>query len=213
MKFTARPVLFIGLFSLAASLLCVGGCLFKPTTMATRSFVLTQVSSEGAAGEPARHLSIGVGLVQMPPYLMKSPIVIRKGANEIEYVDNAIWAERLNDLFQRNLASNLAVLIPTDQVRVSSWQRDAVAFGVYVSVEQFDVDSTGVGRLSAWWRIVKPADDKVLKSGQARLSQVGPSPLGHPEVVASTLSGLSSEFSRGLAKAIQDLAAAPAAAR
>jgi len=39
--------------------------------------------------------------------------------------------------FQRELAANLATVSPTDQVRLSAWQRADIAAEVYVSIEQF----------------------------------------------------------------------------
>ena len=77
---------------------------------------------------------------------------------------------------------------------------------VLVTVEQFDVNAQGRGALIASWRITAPGTDKLLKNGQARLVRTGPAPRRDPQVIVTTLSALTAEFSRGLAQAIQQSA-------
>jgi uncharacterized lipoprotein YmbA len=85
------------------------------------------------------------------------------------------------------------------------WRTDGVAFEVYVTVEQFDVDSTGKGRLEAWWRITAPGGGKVLKSGEANLTRAGQSPSADPQNIATTLSNLVAQLSDTLAQAIREV--------
>ncbi len=186
----------------------LAGCLFNANTVATRSFVLSPMPALTNASAATRHLALGVGMVKMPPYLMKNPMAVRNSAGEITYLENSLWAERLDNSFQRALADNLAALLPTDQIRLSVWQRQEVALAVYVVVEQFDVDAKGRGTLIAWWRITTPGAGKVLKSGQSRLNRQGPSPYANPQTMAATLSDLAGEFSQMLAGAIRETAPA-----
>lgn len=198
-----RPSLRLTLACALCSL--VAGCFLKPSTVATRSFVLTPMPvGETKAG--TGHLAVGVGLVKMPPYLLRSSIAHRKSANEVSYLENYLWAEPLNQSFQRALAANLAVLLPTDQIRLSAWQRAEVTVAVYVNVEQFDVDAQGRGTLIAWWRIASPDGDRVLRSGQSRLTKAGAASDGNPETWVATLSELTTEFSRTLAQVIRECA-------
>ena len=55
-------------------------------------------------------LSIGVGFVKMPAYLQRNSVAIRESANEIEYTENALWAERLDQCFQETLAADISRL-------------------------------------------------------------------------------------------------------
>ena len=182
-----------------------GGCLFKPTTIATRNFVLTPLPV-GETKAATGRLAVGVGLVKMPPYLTKSSIAYRKSANEVSYLENYLWAEPLNQSFQRTLAGNFAVLLPTDQIRLSAWQRSEVTVAVYVNVEQFDVDAQGRGTLIAWWRITSPDGDQVLRSGQSRLTKGSAASGGSPETWVATLNELTTDFSRALAGVIRECA-------
>jgi uncharacterized protein len=185
----------------AAACLCLCGCLnLKPARPTARYFVLSTVTANAAPA--ASPIAVGVGPVKLPPYLFKDSMAVRKGTNEVDYLENVLWAEQLPAGFQRVLAANLAALIPTDQVRLSIWSPADVSLGVYVSVGEFDVDTNGRGVLEAWWRLLSPDGQKLLKAGQFRASHAGPSPLNDPQAATATLSGLLADLSRELAKAI-----------
>jgi uncharacterized lipoprotein YmbA len=194
-------LVFVALTSVTMS-----GCLLKPVTVSTRHFVLAPVSTNEPQPVAAEPLPVGIGLVKMPAYLLRDSMAVRNGANEIEYLADAFWAERLDRSFQQTLAINLSKLLPSDRIYLTDWGHDQVEVSVYVSVEQFDVDTTGRGTLIAQWRINTPDNDMPLKSGQTRLVQAGGSPGGHPEVIAATLSKLTAEFSGELAQAINESA-------
>jgi uncharacterized lipoprotein YmbA len=158
------------------------------------------------AGEPtpgAMQFAVGLGPIKLPTYLFKDSIAVRKGTNEVDYLYDALWSEPLLSGFQRVLAADLAVALPTDQVRLSIWRREDVRMEAHVTVEQFDVDTAGRGVLAAWWRICSPGGGKVLKSGRFSSSQQGPSPGANPGGAVATLSGLLADFSRELAKAMK----------
>jgi uncharacterized lipoprotein YmbA len=194
-------------FAPALVCLILSGCLFKPVTISTRHFTLAPIP----AGEPrpvvssaAGNLSVGIGFVKMPSYLLRNSMAVRNGANEIEYLENALWSERLDESFQRDLAANLADLLPSDRIYLTDWAHDQVTVVVYINVQQFDVDINGHGTLIAQWRITAPGGDVPLKSGRTRLDRTGASPRGKPEAIAETLSELAAQFSRDLAQSIRE---------
>ena len=125
------------------------GCLLKPVTDSTRHFVLSPISTNEPAPTATEHLSVGIGLVKMPSYLLRNSMAVRNGGNEIEYIENARWAERLDQCFQRTLAANLSRLLPSDSVYVADWGRDQTQARVFINVQQFDVDNQGRGTLIA----------------------------------------------------------------
>src|SRR5262249_39825129 len=158
-------VLLVGL----AAITTLPGCLgLKPARTTARYFLLTPVAagspSSAAAAPP---LTIGVGVVKLPDYLFKNQMAIRKGTNEITYSLTSLWAERLGNGFQRVRAADLATQVPC-QIRFSAWRSEDVAAGVYVAIEQFDVDEKGRGVLVAWWRVLSSNGAKVLRSSQFR---------------------------------------------
>jgi uncharacterized lipoprotein YmbA len=185
----------------------LSGCLFKPVTVSTRHFALAPIPTSEprpVAQTGSEHLSVGIGFVKMPSYLLRNSMAVRNGANEIEYLDDALWSERLDESFQRDLTANLADLLPSDSIYLTDWGHDQVMVAVYVSVQQFDVDISGRGTLIAQWRITAPGSDVPLKSGRSRLERTGASPRGKPDVIAETLSELVTQFSRDLVQSIRE---------
>jgi uncharacterized lipoprotein YmbA len=184
--------------------LLFGGCLSRPPTVHVQHFVLACTCTNEPAPSVAGHLSVGIGFVKMPSYLLRKSMAVRNGANEIEYIEHAAWAERLDYSFQRTLAANLSHLLPSENVYLNDWNRDQVKVRISIEIQQFDVDTTGRGNLNAQWRITAPDSDQPLKIGQARLSRTDSSGRGHPRIIATTLSELTAEFSRELAQSIRE---------
>lgn len=179
------------------------GCSFlKPAKPTARHFVLTPMPPTGLAPAASNSLAVGLGPVRLPAYLFDTSLAVRKGTNEIEYLPSALWAERLDTGFQRVLAANLAIVLPTDRIHLSAWQKEAVAAEVQVTIEQFEVDAAGRGLLVARWRILSPGGEQMLKAGSSRLSRQGPPPDAGASGAVVTLSELVADFSRQLAKAL-----------
>jgi len=192
------------LLALAAGA-CLTGCSFlKPAKATARYFVLTPMPAAEPAKVAPGALAVGVGQVKLPAYLFNTSVAVRKGTNEVEYLPSALWAERLDTGFQRVLAADLAIVLPTDRIQLSAWQKDAVAAEVYVTLDQFDVDAGGRGVLVARWRILSPGGEKILKAGGGRLVRLGPPPGDGASGAIATLSNLVADFSRQLAQALQE---------
>jgi uncharacterized lipoprotein YmbA len=154
--------------------------------------------------KPPEGLGVGLRQVKLPAYLLDSSLAVRKGTNEIDYLPLIVWAERLDAGIQRVLAANLATLLPTNRVRLSAWRSEDVAAEVYITIEQFDVDTSGHGVLIARWRIVSPGGKETFKAGESRFSQKGPRLGTSPAGAVATLSDLLAENSRQLAQAITE---------
>ena len=205
-----NPSLPIRFLLSAVACVCLSGCLdLKPARPTARYFVLSPLTAAApvtpSPGTPSR-LAVGLGQVKLPDYLYKQSLAVRKGANEVDYVETALWAETLSNGFQRVLAANLAALLPSDQVRLSAWRRKDVALEIYVIVEQFDADVSGRGVLVAWWRILSPGGEKILKAGQFRASRQGSSPQTDPQGTFAMLSELVGDLSREVTEAMKGVA-------
>ena len=189
-----------------AACMSLTGCFgfLKPAPSTARYFVLTPLPVAGPVAATNGSVAVGVGQVKLPAYLFNTSLAVRKGPNEIDYHPFALWAERPGTSLQRVLAANLAVLLPTDQIRLSAWRSEDVAAEVYVAVEQFDVDTSGRAVLVAWWRIVAPGGEKTLKAGESRLVRQGQAPGPDPSGAVATLSELVADLSRQLAQAVKE---------
>jgi uncharacterized lipoprotein YmbA len=143
--------------------------------------------------------------MKIPAYLLDASLAVRKGANEIDYIRGALWAERLDNGIPRVLAANLSSLLPTDQIRLPVWRSEDVRAEIYVTIEQFDVTPTGQGVLIARWRILASSSGQTLHTGESSLSRLGPSPEANPAGAVATLSELLADLSRQLAHALQEI--------
>lgn len=199
-----RPLAVTFLTLLCSIMLLAGlaGCSFlKPAKSTAHYYVLTPVTaSQSGSGS----LTVGLGQIKLPAYLFNTSLAVRKGTNEVEYLDSAIWAERLDAGFQRVLAADLAIVLPAEQVRTPAWQTADVAAEVYVTIEQFDLEASGQGVLVARWRILSPGGEKILKAGGCRLVREGPAPDAGVSDAVATLSGLVADLSRQLAEALKE---------
>jgi uncharacterized lipoprotein YmbA len=200
----ANSLQLLGLMCGAGLLL--GGCLIKPGRLPTRHFVLAAIPAPEPAPAAAQPWPLEVGFVKMPDYLLRDSIVVRKSDTEIEYLEEVLWAERLDQSFRQTLADNLSTLLRSNQLYASASERDRAMVKVSVEVKQFDVNTQGRGTLIAWWRVTGPGGNKTASSGEANLSRTGASPRGNPQVIATTLSELAAEFSQELAQAIRESA-------
>jgi uncharacterized lipoprotein YmbA len=202
MKLDSKLLRILGISACCALL---AGCLLKPVAVTSRRFVLSPVQTESPAVSSG-DVAVGLGRVRMPEYLLKDSMAIRKGTSEIEYLENALWAERLDHSFQSVLAADLATHLSTARVRSTSWLPGEVALVIRVSVTRLDVDVQGHGTLVARWQVESAESGKVVKDGETRLAKAGASPFADPANIASNLSELTAQFSQVLAQAVRESA-------
>ena len=180
------------------------GCLLKTATVSPRHFILAPIPVEEFSGSSNSNLSVEIGFVKMPAYLLRDSIAVRAGPNEIEYLQNALWGERLDQCLERTLTVNLRRLRSTNGMDLVNLPRDQAPVKVLINVEQFDVDTHGQGVLIARWRIISSDSNKLLNVGNNRLVQTAAAPRGKPEVIATTLSDLTAQLSRDVAESVRE---------
>jgi len=190
----------------SAACLCLPACInLKPARNTAHYFLLSPMAETGLGPStaPVRAITVGIGKVKVPDYLLRDPMAVRQGANQIEYLENALWAERLDNGIQRVFADDLARLLATDRLRISAWRKEDVQIEIYISIDRFDVDAEGQGELSAWWRILSPGGERVVRTGQFHKARKGLPPNANAGAAVATLSLLVEDLSREVAKAAQ----------
>jgi uncharacterized lipoprotein YmbA len=178
--------------------------LLKPVESTERQFLLTSLPAPKERKLDTAAPVLGISRIKLPEYLLNSALAVRRGSNEVVYLPDRLWAERLDSGLQRVLAANLGTLLPTSQIRLSSWSSRDVNAELHVAIEQFDLDTNGRGVLVAWWRILSPGGEKALGAGEGRFARQGTAPVSDPAAAVGTLSGLVEDLSRQLAGAVQD---------
>ena len=180
------------------------GCLLRTATVLPHHFVLAPIPAEDLNTNSNSNLCVEVGFVKMPAYLLRDSVAVRAGPNEIEYLQNALWAERLDQCLERTLTVNLRRLCSSNGMDLAYPPRVQLAVKVLINVEQFDDDTRGQGVLIARWRIMSPDSNKQLNVGHTRLVRTAPAPRGKPEVIAITLSDLAAQLSRDIAQSARE---------
>ena len=192
----------LGVIVLAAmALLLQQGCSgSKPS----RFYVLSPLALEEGV---EKDISVGIGPLRFPDYLLRPQIAIQTNANRLDYAEYDRWAEPLDENFARILASNLASLIPSDKVHVYPWLETLnLHYQMLVRVRRFGQTEDGQVVLNVSWSIL---DENTRENLVQRYTSFGrPAPAGETTdytAVAAAMSELLGEFSREAAQALREL--------
>ncbi len=151
MKHPLRPILA------AAGLLALAACNVVPPAQddPTRYFVLADAGVSASHSEGT--LRVGLKSVQLEGYLKRKDIVIRTGANEVEFRDFRLWAEPLDSGVSRVLRQALRASPPVGQVYAEPFPVDGARdYDVSVEILHCEGAASGSGqvaRLSAVYEI------------------------------------------------------------
>ncbi len=158
-------------------------------------------SDKGGAGQP---LSIGIGPVRLPQYLVRQEIVTRTDANKIELAEFDLWGGSLQDDFSRNLIENLSRLLAVQRVNVYLLPGiGSLDYRVAVDVIRFDGKLGGDISLIASWTIREGQGKKIIRVETSRIQEStgGPS----YEAMVEGMSRALGQMSRQIADAIKSL--------
>jgi uncharacterized protein len=192
---------FAALFMTLMVCACVAGCSFlKPARDTSRHFLLTSLPPTETANVASGASRVDGLHVKVPSYLFSASVAVRIGTDEIVYSPGTLWAERLDTGIPRVLAADLTSLLPSEQIRGAVGVSEALEISVII--EQFDVSLSGQAVLLARWAILSPGAEKLLHSGESRLSRSGPAPATDPSGAVGTMSDLIADLSRQLAQAL-----------
>jgi uncharacterized protein len=134
---------------------------------ATQHYVLSPVveAPPGGTASPTAPLIVGVGPVNLPAYLDRPQMVVRRAPDLIEILELQQWGEPLRDGVTRVLAINLAHLLPDSVVVVFPWRStEKVRCQVIVDVVQMDGPAGGTLALDARWRVLDGSGSEVAAS-------------------------------------------------
>lgn len=189
------------LWILASTVLInVVGC---ATTQPTRFYMLSALpnpQSQSDADSPG--LSLGIGPIELPPYLDRPQIVTRTSGNELHLAEFDKWAEPLQDHFTSVLAENLSLLLSTDRIIIFPWERSTpVDYQVTVKVTRFDATVGGDTSLIARWSIIDSDDREVLMMKKSRFSE--PAAREDYDAMVSAMSNNLADLSRAIVAAIK----------
>ena len=144
-------------------------------------------------------LSIYVGPVVVPESVDRTPMVIRKGPNEVDIEDFHRWAEPLKTAIPRVVAGTLMRELGTAKV-ISSRAASATAvdYRVAIEIQRFESSLQSGALVDAYWTIV-PAKGGAAKTGRT---------VAEEPATAPSHAGVAAAHSRALERVAKDIAAA-----
>jgi uncharacterized lipoprotein YmbA len=194
-----RRTLIIALVAVVTS----GCAALSPRPEPTRFLLLAAASTGTAvsANSSPGSLTIGLGPVQLPPYLDRQELVIRTSPNGFNLSDTDRWAEPLADNFRHVLATDLRIQLGTGNIVQYPWfPGTKLDYVVRVQVERFDANIDNTAELIARWEVRIPKNDQLLASRDSQFSHPANSRTG--DAIAAALSADAADLGQQIGSAI-----------
>jgi hypothetical protein len=174
----------------------LAGCGSSPRS---NHYLLTAKQAPGPSGASP---SLGVGPIEIPPYLDRSNLVYDQQQNQLHVAGQENWAEPLDDGIQRVLAINLAGLLNTQDVRYFPWHpKRAPDYGIKINLLALDANDRQA-TLSAEWLVYRVVDAEPVSRRISALQHPLPAGELNPAEVAPAYSALLYQLSEIIAETI-----------
>jgi len=155
-----------------------------------------------AAPAPAAspsELSVAVGPVSVPAIVDRPQFVVSTGANQVTLDEFNLWASPLQNNIARVVAENLAAILGTPRVMLTSQAVGAdAAYRAAIDVQRFESMPGEAANFDAVWT-VRRMQDGASRTGRTTIREPS-SEVGY--------AGLAAAHSRAIARLSQDIAGA-----
>lgn len=192
---------FLRLVTLALASLLVSAC---GTTPPTNFYTLhPDIPAQIKRDSNLDKIIIGIGPVEVSPYLDRNQIVTRTGDTRLNLTDIDHWAAPLEDTIANVIAVNLSRLLPETQPIFRPWSEAQTQYHVLIKMLQFDSDATGNVQLKANWAI---QDDDSQDIAFIRYAVIDQASIGADyESITKNMSSALGSFSTEISLALADL--------
>ena len=181
-----------------ALVILASGCASTPES---RFYTLSPLPAT-PAGAPSA-LSVAVGPVTVPAVVDRPQIVVSMGPNRVFLDEFNRWASPLQSSIARVVADNLAAMLGTPRVALSSQAVGTDAeYRVAIAVQSFDSAPTEAAALDAVWTVSRPRD---AKSRAGRTSVREPVTEKGYDALAAAHSRAVGRLSRDIAEGLREL--------
>jgi hypothetical protein len=179
----------------------------------TRFYLLTPIAEE-ASTMPSTGMAVGVGPVALPRYLVRPQIVTQVDGNELQLTEFNQWGGELEDNFTRVLGTNIALLLPTEEIALYPWgagPAPPIDYQVLIDITSFERDGTGDCVLTAFWRIARGDGSEILMTHRSSFREpVGVAAAGDAaadsyQAIAAAMSKNVERLSREIVEALRAL--------
>ena len=150
----------IRILIIVAAVIAVAGC---GTTRDPTFYQLSQTANTQLSGLE-RGLAIGVGPVNVPPYLDRPQVVIRGGGHKLELSEFNRWVEPLTDSISRVIIINLSNRLESTRVYKIPRTNKTIPleFRIEIDIARFDGDLGGNALLEARWTLYDRENEPVV---------------------------------------------------
>jgi len=156
------------------------------------------LSVTGAQTQTPLDVSVAVGPVTVPAAVDGPRIVLSVGPNELRPDEYNRWAAPLQDDILRTVAANLAMLLGTGRVTLSSNTAGSTPeYRASIEVERFESVLGQTVTVEAEWS-VRRSSDGAVQSGRT---------VGHEKVSGGDFGALAAAHSRAILHMSEDIAA------
>ncbi len=149
-----------GMWMIAAALLVLAGC---ATTPPPTFYQLSETASTQLSGLQ-RGLAVGVGPINVAPYLDRPQIVIRGPGHKLELSEFNRWVEPLTDSISRVIIINLSNELQSTRVFKIPRRNKTIPleFRVEIDIARFDGELGGDALLVARWTLYGRQDKALV---------------------------------------------------
>ncbi|MEN8213363.1 MAG: PqiC family protein [Pseudomonadota bacterium] len=178
--------------------LLVYGCVSNPGS-GTNYYLLTPSSSTGPVSGH-RHLTVGIGPIELPEYLTQSHIFTQTGVTQLKANKQHRWAGSLENNFTDVLASDLGKQLQKSHIEIYPWDRPhSVERQIVVHVTRFIAQGRSV-YLDARWRVLdKQGEQRKVASASLQKDLDTETADGDFDAIVSTMSELVGELAHNIA--------------
>lgn len=198
--------LSVALLLVCFGLSCGGS---KPAQFYTLS--TAAVENSKSAEMVGTDITVGVGPIKFPDYLLRPQIAIHTSRNELSYAEFNRWAEPLDENFTRVLTENLSREIPTDKIVHFPWRASSlVQYQVVIEVVQFVQKADNQIHLLARWHVLTHHDGsntEIRFGKKSVLSHAAPAMVKEKpdyDAVVAIMSDLVADLSTEIAEGVKN---------
>jgi hypothetical protein len=193
----------------------IGKAILAPQPDITKFYLLTPTADATATPAAAAQsvggdFAIGLGPINLPPYLDRQEVVTRAAPNRLELSKDERWGESLQNGFTSVMARDLGAEAGTRRVILFPWYSTVhIDLQVQIDVYHFETDGNGNAQLSAKWTIFDSTGKNILYTAESNLTE--PSKPGDTTAAAAALSRAVGDLSGQIANMMHQLRSQPAA--
>ena len=182
----------------------LSGCGSAPPIHFYQLSALPYSGTEESSSDVDQKKIVGIGPVEIPSYVDRVHMVIRRGETELELLEFDRWAEPLQRNLTRVLVDNLSQLLASDGATVLKWDEGLpLDYRVRIEVTQLDFTKAGNVSLVTRWIILRKDSQETLAIKTSRFTSSGTP--GDYSSLVSEMSRHVESLSREIAESLTSL--------